>query len=150
MFLPICDLFSTPSQLLLSHFIGHGESKGLSRFKGWRNRFNLLMGGGVDTGKQSIVTRDMQDDYIHVCVCMYIYIQIDRYRYRYRYRYRFPQIGIIQHRPFAVQASLLYECSKNPSVSCTSWHCCERLSLASVNFFKDSFIAFAYFMMSDL
>ena len=31
----------------------------------------------------------------------------------------------------------------------TSWHCCERLHSASVNFFEDSFNAFAYFLMGD-
>ena len=33
---------------------------------------------------------------------------------------------------------------------CTSWRCCERLDLASVNCFEDSFTAFAPFMMGDL
>ena len=33
---------------------------------------------------------------------------------------------------------------------CTSWRCCERLCPASVNFFEDSYSAFAHFMMSDL
>ena len=33
---------------------------------------------------------------------------------------------------------------------CTSWHCCERLHLASVNFFEDPFTMFAHFMMGDL
>ena len=29
----------------------------------------------------------------------------------------------------------------------TGWHCCERLCLASVNFFEDSFRVFAHFKM---
>ena len=33
---------------------------------------------------------------------------------------------------------------------CTSWCCCERLHLASVNFFEDSFNVFAHFVMGDL
>ena len=33
---------------------------------------------------------------------------------------------------------------------CTSWCCCERLHLASVNFFEDSFSVFAHFIMTDL
>ena len=33
---------------------------------------------------------------------------------------------------------------------CTSWCCCERLCLASVNFFEDSFNAFFHVMMGDL
>ena len=37
----------------------------------------------------------------------------------------------------------------NHLYQCTSWHCCERLHLASVNFSEDSFNAFAHFMMGD-
>ena len=33
---------------------------------------------------------------------------------------------------------------------CTSWCCCERLHLASVNFSEDSFNVFAHVMMGDL
>ena len=38
----------------------------------------------------------------------------------------------------------------NHLYQCSSWHCCKRLCLASVNFFEDSFNVFAHVMMGDL
>ena len=44
---------------------------------------------------------------------------------------------------------MLTTCESNMS-KYMSWYGCERLHLASVNFFEDSFNAFAHFMMGDL
>ena len=44
---------------------------------------------------------------------------------------------------------MLTTCESNMS-KYMSWYGCERLHLASVNFFEDSFNAFAHFTMGDL
>ena len=51
-----------------------------------------------------------------------------------------PQTRIIFWRegPLEYTVPPLGECSRNPSVSCTTWRCCERLHLASLNFFLKS------------
>ena len=41
-------------------------------------------------------------------------------------------------------------CSRNHLNQCTSWHCCERLHLASVNIFEDFLNIFVHFMMGNL
>ena len=53
--------------------------------------------------------------------------------------------------PLQYRLPPLGECSKNPSVSCTSWCYCERLSLASENFFfKTLATRIVHLMMDDL
>ena len=55
---------------------------------------------------------------------------------------------LLEGGPLLYRLPPLGEYSRNPSVSVFSWHCCERLHSASVNFLK-LFQRFAHFIMGD-
>ena len=63
-----------------------------------------------------------------------------------------PQNGIIFWRVTPCSTGFPHELSVLAThlYQCSSWCYCEKLSSASVDFFEDSFNAFAHFMMADL